>query len=474
MNYNKGKKLLSERFYLTWAGEQMSWTVRMTLKMRDAVDGDLLRQAVESTRQRYPYYQVKLGIRRDAEGTEYFVYEDNSEPWVTSEGEEPVRLIGPKSNYHLLAFCYWDDCIALDFFHCLTDGTGAYNILRTLLYEYSRRRYDATLSRERISLPKGVHVERILTPEGMGMATIRVAGDIIGPEEWEDPAAQTKPDHLDPLPLPERPRCINLSTQAKVTVNEAVETVNILVEEQKMMKYVSSGDTSPATLVSLLLTRAIARLHPDTTEGVPMVALAINQRPALGCPQAGQTLAAALRLTLNNEMRGMDLETQQTIFRGMVALQSNEDNVIESFWQTQNTQDMFEKIPTIEGRHQAMAKAYSVVTSAATTCVSYVGKANLGAAEQYVSEMYTEAYTPYVLTIEMSAVGGTFCISLMQRFADDTYLEAFLDEFRQIGMDYRIAMRHPMMVAPIADYLSTTDIRLQQCATGCSSRANRL
>ena len=33
MNYNIGKKLLSERFYLTWAGEEMSWTVRMTLKM---------------------------------------------------------------------------------------------------------------------------------------------------------------------------------------------------------------------------------------------------------------------------------------------------------------------------------------------------------------------------------------------------------------------------------------------------------
>ena len=63
MNYNKEIKLISERFYLTWAGEQMSWTVRMTMKMRDGVDGDLLRQAVESTRQRYPYYQVKLGIR---------------------------------------------------------------------------------------------------------------------------------------------------------------------------------------------------------------------------------------------------------------------------------------------------------------------------------------------------------------------------------------------------------------------------
>lgn len=430
MNYNIGKKLLSERFYLTWAGEEMSWTVRMTLKMRDVVNGNLLRQAVELARQRYPYYQVKLGIRKDDAGTEYFVYEDNSEPWVVSEGEKPVRLIGPESNYHLLAFCYWEDCIAIDFFHCLTDGTGAYNILRTLLYEYCSRRYDAALSR----------------------ANVRIAGDTISPAEWEDPAAQPSPDNLHPFPVPERKRCINLTTQAKTAVNEAVETVNILVEEEEMMKYVSSGDTSPATLVSLLLTRAIARLHPDVAEGVPMVALAINQRPALGCPQAGQTMAGSLRLTLNDEMRGMDLELQQTIFRGMVALQSNEDNVIEGFWQTQNTQDMFEKVPTLEGRHQAMAKAFIVALSAASACVSYVGKANLGAAEQYVSEMYTEADTPYALTVEMSAVNGTFCISLMQRFADDTYLDAFLDKLRQIGISYRIATRHPTTVAHIADY----------------------
>ena len=92
MSYNKGKKLLSERFYLTWAGEQMFWTVRMTLKMRDPVDGDLLRQAVESTRQRYPYYQVKLGIRKDTEGTEYFVYEATSMVDSTEYFDSSVAL----------------------------------------------------------------------------------------------------------------------------------------------------------------------------------------------------------------------------------------------------------------------------------------------------------------------------------------------------------------------------------------------
>ena len=66
--------------------------------------------------------------------------------------------------------------------------------------------------------------------------------------------------------------------------------------------------------------------------------------------------------------------------------------------------------------------------------------------------MYTEVFTPYALAIEMSAVGGTFCISLMQRFEDDRYLDAFLDEFRQLGLTYRIANRHKMIVVPIADY----------------------
>ena len=55
----------------------MSWTVRMTLKMRDVVDGDLLRQAVELARQRYPYYQVKLGIRKDDAGTETLSVQQN-------------------------------------------------------------------------------------------------------------------------------------------------------------------------------------------------------------------------------------------------------------------------------------------------------------------------------------------------------------------------------------------------------------
>lgn len=183
-----------------------------------------------------------------------------------------------------------------------------------------------------------------------------------------------------------------------------------------------------------------------------MMVLAINERPAVGCPKAAQSMASSLMLSYTDEMRGVDIDMQQTIYRGMVILQSSKDNVIERFLKSKATQDMFERVPTLEARHQAMVQAYSVVPSAASACVSYVGKANMGAAEKYVSEMYTEVFAPYALAIEMSAIGGTICISLMQRFEDDRYLDAFLDEFRQLGLTYRIANRHKMIVAPIADY----------------------
>ena len=53
---------------------------------------------------------------------------------------------------------------------------------------------------------------------------------------------------------------------------------------------------------------------------------------------------------------------------------------------------------------------------------------------------------------ELSAINGTFCISFMHLFTTDAYLDAFLDELRQLGIGYEIADRHKVMLAPIPDY----------------------
>ena len=422
------KKIDNERFYTYWADSQHSWTVRMIITLCDDIDREQLQEAVRATQQRYPYFCVQLKKETDAEGHEYYAMDENPLPWVVMSTRQPARLLSDDSNHHLLAFACWDDCVAIDFFHALTDGTGAYNVLRTLLYEYCRRRYDSRLSRE----------------------GIRVAGDIMSPEEWTDPGSMPRPQNLNPLPVPPMPRPINLNKEAVAPLSDTTETVCIEVDEQQMMKYVSSEDTSPATLVSLLIARAIARLHGDTTDAVPMTTLAINQRPALDVPLSSHTLAASLRLPLNSEMKDMPLDMQQTIFRGMVVLQSNADNVASTFWQMRDGMDQLDRIPTLAGRHQAMVGADGRASGAGTFVVSYVGKGSFGAAEHYITHFCTEVWPFYPLTIEMSAAGGKFCISWMQRFSTDVYLEALFDEMHQLGITPSIVWRRPLLVASVA------------------------
>lgn len=54
-----------------------------------------------------------------------------------------VELNSEASNYHMIAFSWQDNWMAMDVCHAMTDGTGAYEILRTLLYYYCTERYSS-------------------------------------------------------------------------------------------------------------------------------------------------------------------------------------------------------------------------------------------------------------------------------------------------------------------------------------------
>lgn len=170
----------------------------------------------------------------------------------------------------------------------------------------------------------------------------------------------------------------------------------------------------------------------------------------------------AIELTIMQKaLRQTDLETQQTTFRGITLLQNDTDTMAARFWQSKEGADRVDQMPTVAARHEVM-KGLTQRTQTMTSCfISYVGKANFGAAERYIREMYTEVYSTHAMGAEISAIGGTFCISFMQLFTTDVYLDAFLDELRQLGIDCRIISRHPILVAPVADYRKKDTLTLK-------------
>ena len=415
--------------FLYWTDREHPNTCRMTVRMQDAIELTLMQEALRQTQTRYPYYSVRLGVTSDEQGHEYYEYDDNPAPWVLNTCQEPVELFGEASHYHQVAFACWDDCVAIDFFHGLTDGTGAYNVLRTLMHEYCRRRYDARLSSE----------------------GIRKVGEPVNESEWKDPASLPKPK-LHALPVPPLPKALNLITDAVSPLQEKYEVINILVAEQQLMDYVRRNDTSPATLMSLLMARAINQIHSEGRGAVPVVTMGANQRPAIHAPQACQSITSAVFLPLTDDIRHADLETQQTAFRGITLLQNDADTMAARFWQSKEGVDRVDQMPTVAARHEAM-KGLTQRTQTMTSCfISYVDKANFGAAERYIREMYTEVYSTHAMGAEISAINGTFCISFMHLFTTDVYLNAFLNELKQIGLDYTVLERRPVRVASVADY----------------------
>ena len=104
--------------------------IRMMMQMCDPIDRAGLRSAVDVTMQRYPYFCVDL---RKNDGQ--YVFEHNTRPVVISDTLGGTELNSESSNYHMIAFSAENDWIVLDVFHGLTDGIGAYEVIRTLLKE---------------------------------------------------------------------------------------------------------------------------------------------------------------------------------------------------------------------------------------------------------------------------------------------------------------------------------------------------
>ena len=394
--------------YLYLTSKEHPKVIRLQVRMRDWIDGEILEKAVHTTMKRYPYFCVRL----KREGNRYS-YEPNDEPVVVSHSRSGVALNCEQSNFHMLAFSRYDDWLTMDIFHGLTDGIGAYEIMRTLLYYYCSQRYGAMLKSD----------------------GIRLAGDTIMPPEFENPA------HKAGLPLPEKKAyasALNLVTEGGLEADTEKTVYSLAIPETEFMRFSSENDGSPGTMVALLFSRAVAALYPDCKDTI-RVALCVNQRGALKAPLAHQCLVGAAMLEYKQRMRAFSLERQATVYRGMVFAQTIDERILDGVARQRRLGEQFEACNT-EGERFALAKAISENTSRVQTAlVSYVGKANYGEAERFIEDFRTLTCAQTPVLIEISAVNGRFVLDFIQHFSNPIYVHAFISQLEENGI--RFALR---------------------------------
>lgn len=403
------QKLFTELRPLYVTTKEKPNEIRIRIRMRDMIDPEILRRAVDMTMKRYPYFCVELQ-KKDGR----YVFAENHRPVVITDSLHGVDLNSEESNYHMIAFCRQDNWIILDVFHGMTDGAGAYEVVRTLLYYYCSARYNVKLKEE----------------------GIRLAGDEIPAEEWIDPVA-SRTD----LPQPKQQNeqmsdALSLIKEAGIEEDNRHTVYSIAISESEFMRFNLDNDGSPGTMVSLLLSRAIAKLFPKSENAI-RIALCVNQRKALHAPLAHHSLVGGVMLEYKDMMRDWPLDKQATAYRGMVFAQTQEENVLMSIATFKGINGMLLTKESDQERLGIASYINSLASKLTTATVSYVGKADYKEAEQYIRDFRT--WTSPLgndLLVEISAVNGRFTLDFLQPFSNPVFVNAFLKELDENGIVY--------------------------------------
>lgn len=106
---------------------------RFACELTEEVDEDILEEALKQTLAYFPHYQSVL-----RHGLFWYYFEGSDlEPQVSKECERPCRpMYDGESKKLLYEVTYYHKRINVEVYHALTDGTGALQFLRVLVFHY--------------------------------------------------------------------------------------------------------------------------------------------------------------------------------------------------------------------------------------------------------------------------------------------------------------------------------------------------
>jgi NRPS condensation-like uncharacterized protein len=106
---------------------------RLSFTMTEDVDKDILQTALEATINRFPVYNVKL-----KKGFFWYYFEENEQtPQVIEESPHVCENMDFKEHQNFMfALSYYKKRITMEMFHSLTDGGGALEFFKSIVFKY--------------------------------------------------------------------------------------------------------------------------------------------------------------------------------------------------------------------------------------------------------------------------------------------------------------------------------------------------
>lgn len=130
---------------------------RLTITLNDKVDENILEEAVNNIIDRFPTFRFKL-----KQGLFWCYFKRiKNKVLVENDYNNPMLRINFKnSNNYMFRVRYYENRIAVEFFHALTDGNGGIKFISTLAGEYIRLKYHKKIIYNNLVLNPNEKVKR--------------------------------------------------------------------------------------------------------------------------------------------------------------------------------------------------------------------------------------------------------------------------------------------------------------------------
>ena len=130
---------------------------RLTITLNDKVDENILEEALNNIIDRFPTFRFKL-----KQGLFWCYFKRiKNKVLVENDYNNPMLRINFKnSNNYMFRVRYYENRIAVEFFHALTDGNGGIKFISTLVGEYIRLKYHKKIIYNNLVLNPNEKVKR--------------------------------------------------------------------------------------------------------------------------------------------------------------------------------------------------------------------------------------------------------------------------------------------------------------------------
>ena len=129
------------------AARRRNWSnvFRLSATLTEDIDRSVMQSALDVTARRFPSIAVRM--RRGAFW--YYLEEMPSAPEIADEKCYPIARMSDKQIKNgALRVIVYKNCVACEYFHALTDGTGGMIFLKSLVAEYLQQKYSVSIKNE--------------------------------------------------------------------------------------------------------------------------------------------------------------------------------------------------------------------------------------------------------------------------------------------------------------------------------------